>query len=79
MLAKGTDMKKLLIIIPLILLGACGPVPNRFDQEDYSKAATMFTPICVDGVEYWIRAAGSKGYMAVRIDPETLQPRRCTK
>ena len=67
------------LLVLALLLAACGPLPNRFDREDYNTSEGMFQAICIDGVEYWIRAASNKGYMAVRIDPETLQPRRCNK
>lgn len=67
------------LVLALLLLAGCGKAPNRFDREDYNTSQSMFQPICLDGVEYWIRAIGRKGYMAVRIDPETLQPRRCNK
>ena len=67
-------MKTLSILLLALAMSACG---NDYDERDYNNSQSMFTPICLDGVEYWIRGAGHKGYMAVRIDPATLQPKRC--
>jgi energy-converting hydrogenase Eha subunit G len=33
---------------------------------------TDFNVSCIDGVEYWYGQAGYKGYIAPRIDSETL-------
>jgi cbb3-type cytochrome oxidase subunit 1 len=27
---------------------------------------------CIDGIEYWTRMIGYKGFMAVRVDPDTM-------
>jgi hypothetical protein len=72
-------MKHFLLALSLALaLSACAP-SNGFSADDYADSEDLFSTICLDGVEYWVRAAASKSYLAVRIDPETLQPRRCTK
>lgn len=67
-------MKKLLVIAVLLVLAGCD---NQWSDSDYSTSTNLFTSICIDGVEYWIRATGHKGYLAVRIDPNTLMPKRC--
>lgn len=52
---------------------------NLYSAADYAKSESHFTTVCLDGVEYWIRAAGHRGYLAVRMDPATLTPRHCRK
>jgi hypothetical protein len=68
---------KILILFFLVLLTGCsrehfGVVPNNnsFNKSDFSIQG-------LQGVQYYVRAAGYKGYMAVVIDSETLQPKRC--
>ena len=48
-------------------------------QTDKNTTASKedFNVACLDGVEYWYRQNGYKGYMAVRIDPQTLTARTC--
>ncbi len=66
-----------LLVAVVVLLAGCKDSPNLWSQEDYFSAEHHFQPICLDGVEYWVRANGNKAYLAVRIDPRTLQPRPC--
>ena len=65
--------KTLLILVAATLLAGCG---NMVDDEDFTEHD--FATVCLDGVEYWVRMVPYKAYMAVRIDPETLQPATCT-
>lgn len=65
----------------LLALTACAPadgVPGRSSFESKLTAADM-NVVCLDGVEYWQRAGGGyyRGYLAVKIDPRTLQPSTC--
>ena len=63
-------MKWLAIPLMIIPLAAC--------QDDREKAVSdlkyNYLVECIDGVEYWIRLSG---YMAPRVDPETLTFVRC--
>jgi hypothetical protein len=38
-----------------------------------------FNVSCIDGVEYWYGQSGYKGYIAPRIDSQTLNFVRCDK
>lgn len=68
-------MKKLSMLLAAALLAGCGLRPNVI--EDGEMTTVNFSTICLDGTAYWIRAAGHKGYMAVRIDRTTRQPMSC--
>lgn len=65
--------KALFILVAVTLLAGCNWV------EDGEYNGDDFATVCLDGVEYWMRKSGYSGYMAVRIDPETLQPARCER
>jgi hypothetical protein len=69
-------IKTISVLAALILLAGCGPI-NDFDKNDYFGNEPLFETICLDGVEYWIRALGHKSYLAPRIDPKTMMPRAC--
>lgn len=69
-------MKALMILVAATLLAGCGKAWNRVDDGDFT--GHDFAVVCLDGVEYWVRVAPGKAYMAVRINPETLQPATCT-
>jgi hypothetical protein len=71
-------MKRIILAIAATLSLAAGE-PNKSNAFgfQYDAAEDRFETICLDGVEYWVRAAGNGSYLATRIDPETLQPRRC--
>ena len=68
-------MKTLSLLLAVALLAGCGLAPNRV--EDGEMTTANFSTICLDGTAYWVRAAGHKGYMAVRIDRTTRQPMEC--
>ncbi len=73
-------IKTISVLAALILLAGCGPgnpAPNSFDKNDYFTSESLFETICLDGVEYWIRGAYQKSYLAPRIDPKTMMPRAC--
>lgn len=73
-------IKTISVLAALILLAGCGPrhgPSNDFDKNDYFGNERLFETICLDEVEYWIRAAGHKSYLAPRIDPKTMMPRAC--
>lgn len=65
-------MIKILIVSTIILLAGCG-------RDNYSVHSSDFSKQCLDGVTYWFKAdVGSyKGYLAVYINPETMQPEKC--
>jgi hypothetical protein len=66
-------MKYAIAFMILLTLTACKderPLVESNSGRDYRVE-------CVGGVEYWARERGNKGYMAVRVDPETLTFVRC--
>lgn len=78
-------MKYIFMLIILFALSGCN-LPNSIfsnDNEiDFKDATngvnvkakrTTFKATCLDGVQYWIY----RSKMSVRIDPETLKPKRC--
>lgn len=72
-------MKKMMIISSALLLSACGtnwaaPEPAVLEEENDREYQT----ICLDGIQYWHKhkVGGYEG-LTVRIDPETLKPKRC--
>lgn len=67
----------ILVVATLLTLTACGRLPNSFTEQDYDRSQSLFSTVCLDGVEYWVRSTGQEAYMATRWDPDTLQPRRC--
>lgn len=71
-------MKRILISTILAVgIGGCSgePAPNIINDKYYTEKD--FSVACLDGTEYWLRAAGYRGYMAVKIDRETRQPASC--
>jgi hypothetical protein len=50
---------------------------SQYTLNKDGRATDMFWDACLGGVEYWVRDSGHNGYMAVRIDPETLSFVRC--
>lgn len=63
-------MKKIFAsMIAVAFLAGCVEEGDDLTQD--------YTTVCIHGVEYLHRASGHKGYLAPRIDAETLQPRRC--
>ena len=70
-------IKTISALVALTLFAGCGPVTNVFDKNDYFTSEHLFETICLDGVEYWIRARSHKSYLAPRIDPKTMMPSAC--
>jgi len=66
-------MKWIAIPLMLVTLAACQ------DDREQTKSdnGKTYNAECIDGVEYWVRWTGHKGYMAPRIDPKTLEFVRC--
>jgi len=68
-------MKYIFLLTSIIALAACideRPIAVSESNRNYKVE-------CIDGVEYWTRANGYQGYMAVRVDPKTLSFVRCDR
>jgi hypothetical protein len=67
-------MKYILIVTALVTLVAC-----KEDERPAveSESGRTYRVECVGGVEYWVRTNARQGYMAVRVDPETMSFVRC--
>lgn len=46
-------------------------------KQSKRDASRDFYSICMDGVSYWYLREGYAAQLAVRIDPETMQPKGC--
>lgn len=66
-------MKYVLMATIVLTLAAC----NDERSQSQSESGRTYTVECIDGVEYWTRQFGNTGYMAVRVNPETLTFVRC--
>lgn len=69
-------MKRAIAILAMIALTACVEEDER--PAINSNSDRTYRAECIDGIEYWVRHIGHKGYMAVRVDPDTLSFVRCT-
>lgn len=56
-------------------LSACSVNTDDAKFGDDSDTIGKAKAICLDGIQYWVNG----GQFAVRIDPETLKPKRCVK
>ncbi|RUM92659.1 MAG: hypothetical protein DSZ27_02585 [Thiomicrospira sp.] len=67
--------KIIAISLLLFLVSACSV--NNDDANFGNDSATLgkAKAICLDGIQYWVNG----GQFAIRIDPETLKPKRCVK
>ena len=63
------------VLMAAIVLTLAGCKDER--PTSFSGSGRDFQVECIDGVQYWYRNAGHSGYMAARIDPETLTFVRC--
>lgn len=70
-------MKYLILLISAILLVSCTKKYDNEYREISEDQTELFKSVCIDNVKYWMRNAGYKGYLAVRIDPKTLKPINC--
>lgn len=68
-------MKILLVVLAVFVLAGC-KIDNRVDRSD-NWSERDFETVCLDGVEYYMRADNKRGYLAVRIDRETRMPSLC--
>lgn len=68
---------KIIVVLLALCITACGKGPNILDRLHYTEED--FTVLCLDNVQYWARAAGSRSYMTAKIDPVTLKPMNCEK
>lgn len=66
-------MKYILVTTAILVLAGC----NDETSNAKSESGRTYKVECIDGVEYWIRAGGNRGYMAVRVDPKTMSFVRC--
>lgn len=67
----SNKLKLMFVGAAALMLVGCNVISDGY------YTAENFSVICLDGTEYWIRMAGHQGYMAVRIDRETRQPKTC--
>jgi hypothetical protein len=71
-------MKKLALgLFFLVLLTGCSKENIGANPDSLTLTSRDFSIQCLQGVQYYVRVFGYKGYMAVVIDSETLQPKRC--
>jgi hypothetical protein len=68
-------MKIIFVSMIMALVVGC-KYSNKVSVVD-NWTTNDFTVICLSGVEYYMRAAGDKGYMAVKIDKDTQLPALC--
>ena len=69
--------KNIFMVATLLILVGCSREHFGVTPQDTSMNEQHFSAQCLNGVEYYIRTQGYKGYMAVKINKETLQPSRC--
>ena len=73
------------MILAAAALTACDTTQQDItrNHQNRDKYENRYQVICLDGVEYWHwrESHGYQGYesLAVKIDPETLQPSRCNR
>lgn len=56
------------VLLIMVITGCSRPPTQRTEAEGV---------ICINGVEYYKWASGYRGYLAVKINKDTLQPERC--
>jgi hypothetical protein len=67
-------MKYTIAILAVLALTACVEDERPVVKSDSDR---NYRVECVDGIEYWVRHSGHQGYMAVRVDPDTMSFVRC--
>lgn len=70
-------MRKVIFTILAAVAVLSGCSNNQYTENDPYVMTGKFKAVCIDGVEYWIRAIRHKGYLAARINKDTLLPQRC--
>lgn len=65
------------MMLALVLIGTSGCVDDNRERNFGSSGSTYYIE-CIDGIEYWQGNSAHRGYMSVRIDPETMTFARCT-
>jgi hypothetical protein len=65
-------MKYIMILTAAVFLAACNE-----EKTQSTTSSLSFAIECIDGVEYWRARRGKGGYMAVRVDPNTMTFVRC--
>ena len=70
-------MLRLLLVLTVVVLSTvgCAKQSTAPAVEGLSEW-TDLKAICLDGVEYWVFRNKNQAF-TVRIDPTTLQPKRC--
>jgi hypothetical protein len=66
-------MKYTVVILAALALAACKDERPRTESD----SGRGYRAECIDGVEYWTRSYGNAGFMAVRVDPNTMTFVRC--
>lgn len=67
-------MKYAIAFTTLLALAACKEDTRPISE---SESGRSYRVECIGGIEYWAHANGYQGYMAIRVDPETLTFVRC--
>jgi hypothetical protein len=73
-------MKYVFIATVLVFVAGCVSEAEQSIPSTSSRyVGKTYELECIDGVEYWFRGRpGYRGYLAPRIDPETLAYVLCT-
>lgn len=66
-------MKKITLFIVLIALTGCDVNTDDAKRGDDLISLTKAEATCLDGIQYWTKSH----QLAVRIDPDTLAPKKC--
>lgn len=69
------NIKTSLILLLAFILVGCDVNTQDAKVEHDKDTIGGVSAICLDGIQYW----NNSGQLAVRIDPKTLEPKRCVK
>ena len=61
--------KFVVLIVAALTLAGC--------VEEGDNVTENYVSVCIDNVQYWQRINGNQGFLAPRIDTETLNYVRC--
>jgi hypothetical protein len=70
---------KFFTILMLLLLTACSRENLGISAKSGSLSEADFEVQCLNGVQYYVRTVAYKGYMAVKINKDTLKPETCNQ